>query len=209
MEYEKQVNKDHYSFNRYFFKERWMSYWYQVNEICKRPEIESVLDIGPGTTFLHDVLKIHQPNITYKTLDIAADVHPDFIGGITQIPLQDEAFDLVSAFQVLEHIEYSDVEKALLEMKRVSKQYVFVSLPHFGPSVEFLLKVPFLKRFKFAFKIPYRPKHTFGGQHYWEIGKAGYSPQKIRTLMQKHFDILDEYVPFEYQYHHFFIMRKK
>lgn len=209
MAYEKQVDKNHYSFKKYFFPGRWMSYWYQTEEISKRPDIISLLDVGPGTTFMQDVLRIHRPDISYKTLDIAEDLHPDVIGGVTNIPLPDASFDLVSAFQVLEHIKFDDVETALLEMKRVSKKYVFVSLPHFGPSVEFLLKLPFLKRMRCSFKIPYAPEHVFRGQHYWEIGKAEYSTKRIRTLMAKHFTILDEYVPFENQYHHFFIMQKK
>lgn len=209
MEYEKQVDKTHYSFKKYFFTGRWMSYWYQTEEISKRMDIKTVLDIGPGTVFMQDILKIHRPDLIYKTLDIAEDLHPDIIGGVTAIPLSDRSYDLVSAFQVLEHIDFRDVEAALLEMKRVSKKYVFVSLPHFGPSIEFLLKVPFLKRMRFACKIPYAPKHVFGGQHYWEIGKAGYSTKRIRSLMASHFTILDEYVPFENQYHHFYIMEKK
>lgn len=208
MEYEKQVDKNHYSFQKYFFPGRWMSYWYQTKEISGRADILSILDIGPGTNFMHDILKIHRPDISYKTLDIAEDLHPDIIGGVTAMPLADNSFDLVSAFQVLEHIQFSDVEKALLEMKRVSRQYVFISLPHFGPSIEIHLKIPFLKRLRFAYKVPYNPKHIFGGQHYWEIGKKGYSPRVIRGLIEKHFQILDDYVPFENQYHHFYILKK-
>ncbi len=204
--YQKQVSAKHYNFDRYFFPGRWMSYYYQTKEISQRSDIKTVLDIGPGTTFLHDVLKIHRPDITYKTLDLAKDVNPDYVGGVTDIPLNTDAFDLVSAFQVLEHIEYNDVEIALLEMKRVAKKYVFISLPHFGPSVELQIKIPFLKRLRMAYKIPYYKSHKFNGQHYWEIGKKNYSVKKIRCLLKKHFRIIDEYVPFENQYHRFFIM---
>ncbi len=207
MNYEKQVDKSHYSFERYFYKGRWMSYWYQAKEILSKPEIKSVLDIGPGTDFLRSVIAIHRPDISYHSLDIAADVNPDIVGGVTRIPVVENSYDVVCAFQVLEHIEFKDFEIALQEMKRVSKKYVFVSLPHFGPSLELQLKVPFLPRMQFATKIPFPQKHTFGGQHYWEIGKKGYSPRKIRASLQKHFTILDEYVPFENQYHRFFITK--
>ena len=209
MEYQKQVDKKHYSFQRYFWPGRWMSYWYQTQEITSREDITSVLDIGPGTTFLHDILNIHRPDISYKTLDIAEDLHPDFIGGVTNIPLPDNSYDVVSAFQVLEHIEFSDFETSLREMKRVSNKYVFLSLPHFGPSIEFHCKIPFLPRLRFATKVSYAKKHVFGGQHYWEIGKKGYSPKVIRSILLQHFTILSEYVPFENQYHHFYIMEKK
>ena len=209
MEYQKQVGKDHYSFQKYFYPGRWMSYWYQAKEISSRTDLVTILDIGPGTTFLRDILKIHRSDIEYKTLDIAVDVEPDFVGSVTDIGIPNDSYDAVTAFQVLEHIQFSDVEKALLEMKRVSKKYVFISLPHFGPSIEFLFKVPFFPRIKFSFKVPYAKEHFFGGQHYWEIGKKGYSVKKIRNLLLKHFVILDEYVPFENQYHRFFILALK
>lgn len=186
-----------------------MSYWYQAKEISSKQDIKTMLDVGPGTTFMHDILKIHRPDIEYKTLDIAHDIQPDYIGEVTAIPLLDNSYDVVTAFQVLEHIEFSDFEPALLEMKRVSKKYVFVSLPHFGTSIEILFRIPPFSRVKFFLKFPRPIKHVFGGQHYWEIGKKGYSPNKIRSIMQKHFTILNEYVPFENQYHHFYILEIK
>lgn len=207
MQYEKQVESSHYSFERYFYKGRWMSYWYQAKEIISRPDIKSVLDIGPGTDFLRIILAIHRPDITYHALDIAEDVKPDIVGGVTKIPISDNTYDVVCAFQVLEHIKFEDFETAVSEMKRVAKQFVFMSLPHFGPSIEFHLKVPFLPRIQIAAKIPFPKKHTFGGQHYWEIGKKGYAPSNIRAAIQNHLTIVDEYVPFENQYHRFFITK--
>ena len=62
---------------------------------------------------------------------------------------------------------------------------------------------------KFAFKIPYPRTQVFDGQHYWEIGKRGFSRGKIRAHIAKHFDIVREYVPFGNQYHRFFVLRKK
>lgn len=206
--YDKQVSKNHYSFEHYFFPGRWMSYYYQVLEIAKRKDIETVLDIGPGTAFLKDQLKMHRPLITYKTLDVANDVNPDFVGSITKIPLPDGSYDAVCAFQVLEHIEFSDVESALGEMCRVSKKYIMVSVPHFGPAFELHLKIPFLKRFRIAFRIPYPVKHVFNGQHYWELGKRGYPVSRFRDLLKKFGTITSEYIPFEYQYHHFFVLEK-
>lgn len=209
MKYEKQVNKEHYSFERYFYKGRWMSYWYQAKEIISRPEIKTVLDIGPGTGFLKYILSIQRPDITYHTLDIAKDLNPDIHGSVTKIPLEDKSYDLVCAFQVLEHIEFSDFESALKEMSRVSKKFVFISLPHFGGAVEFQIKVPMLPRLQMALKLPRPRKHTFEGQHYWEIGKRGYSARKIRGLLSKRFTLLDEYIPFENQYHHFYFLHNK
>lgn len=208
-DYKKQVDKKHYSFQKYFYKGRWMSYWYQSQEILSREDIKSILDIGSGTPLLKNILTNQRPEIEYKTLDVAEDLNPDSIGDITDIPLAEKSFDAVSAFQVLEHISFDDFEKALVEMKRVSKKYILISLPHFGPSFELYIKFPRYKAIKWSIKLP-RPKdHVFCGQHYWEIGKRGYSAKRIKSILERHFTIVDEYIPFENQYHHFFILEKK
>jgi len=207
--YQKQVDKNHYSFGKYYYPGRWMSYWHEVDEILNCGQRGSVLDVGPGSDLLKNILAALAPDISYKTLDIAQDVQPDHIGGVTDIPIESGQFDVVCAFQVLEHIEFKDVPQALVELSRVSKKHVLISLPHFGPSIEFQLKLPFVKRIRLACKIPFAKKHVFGGQHYWEIGKNGYSVRKIRSLIQSHFTITNEYVPFENQYHRFFILEKK
>jgi hypothetical protein len=209
MEYKKQVDKTHYSFERYFHKVRWMSYWYQLKEIVSRPEIKTVLDIGPGTDFLRSNLKIFRPDITYHSLDLAADIEPDVFGSVLKIPLRDKSYDLVSAFQVLEHIEFKDFTVALTEMKRVSKQYVFISLPHAGSSFRLQMKVPIIPQIQIAIRVPLPKKHVFNGEHYWEIGKKGYSPDKIKGLLKAQLTVVDEYVPFENQYHHFYLGKVK
>lgn len=208
-EYTKQVDSSHYAFSSYFFPARFMSYWYQIKEITSRPEITSVLDVGPGTDMLRFMLQIHAPHITYTTVDIATDVKPDLIGSVTKLPLTDNAVDAACAFQVLEHIKFADFVPALLELRRVSKQYVLISLPHFGPSFELHFKIPFLPRVRLACKVPWKQPHAFQGQHYWEIGKKGFPVHAIRAIMSEHFTIVDEYVPFENQYHHFYILAKK
>jgi ubiquinone/menaquinone biosynthesis C-methylase UbiE len=52
-------------------------------------------------------------------------------GSITELPFQDEMFDLVCAFDVIEHVE--DDQLAVSEMKRVAKKdgVVFITVPTF------------------------------------------------------------------------------
>lgn len=209
MEYQKQVEKAHYSFARYFYPGRWMSYWYQTKEVFSRPDITTMLDIGPGGDFLKKILSVHCPQVKYESLDVAEDLNPTHVGMVTKIPLPDNSFDVVSAFQVLEHIQFSDFEIALEEMKRVTKKYVFISLPHNEPTFELQWKIPGFKRISFAFRIPWHRPHVFNGQHYWEVGKKGYTAKTILTIFKKHFTVLDEYSPYENQYHHFYILEKK
>ena len=109
---------------------------------------------------------------------------------------------------MLEHLPFERFESALLELARVAKKHVIVSLPHFGPSLRFSFKLPFIKEIKCAWKLPYHPAHVFGGEHYWEIGKRGYEAGVIRAVIAKHFIIEKEFVPYENQYHHFFVLTK-
>ncbi|MHA1380617.1 MAG: hypothetical protein ACTSRG_19795 [Candidatus Helarchaeota archaeon] len=51
--------------------------------------------------------------------------------------------------------------------------------------------------------------HKFNGEHYWEIGKAGYPLSKIIKDIQKTgFEVEKTYRVFENPYHRFFILRK-
>lgn len=203
----KQVDKKAYQFFSYAHPGRFVSYYHQLAEVLAlKPE--SVLEIGVGDGVFRDYLK-NNTNISYTSVDIADDLHPDVIGDVTNLPFQNESFDVVCAFEVLEHLPFEQFEKALEELARVSRRAVVLSLPHFGPPIKFLLKIPFFPELSFAFKIPFARKHTFNGQHYWEIGKQWYSLGKIKNILEKYFIMEKEFVPFENQYHHFYVLKKK
>ncbi|OGZ60531.1 MAG: hypothetical protein A2919_00195 [Candidatus Spechtbacteria bacterium RIFCSPLOWO2_01_FULL_43_12] len=203
----KQVNKTAYQFFSYAHPGRFVSYYHQLAEVLALAPT-SVLEIGVGDGVFRDYLKGNTA-ILYTSVDVADDLHPDVVGDVTKLPFKDSAFDVVCAFEVLEHIQFEQFEKALAELVRVSRNVVVLSLPHFGPPVKFLLKIPFLPEISFAFKIPFLRKHTFNGQHYWEIGKRGYSVRVIRDILERYFTIKKEFIPFENQYHHFYILKKK
>lgn len=183
-----------------------MSYYYQLAEVLSLNP-ENVLEIGVGDGVFRDYLK-NNTSTPYTSVDVAGDLNPDVVGDVTKLPFQDGVFDVVCAFEVLEHIPFEQFEKALGELARVSRRAVVLSLPHFGPPVKFLFKIPFLPEVSFAFKIPFTQKHVFNGQHYWEIGKKGYSSTKIQNILKQYFVIEKEFVPFENQYHHFYVLKK-
>jgi hypothetical protein len=52
--------------------------------------------------------------------------------------------------------------------------------------------------------------NNFNGEHYWEIGKAGYPLSKITKYIEKAvFKIIKTYRIFENPYHRFFILKKE
>ena len=202
----KQVDKTAYRFEKYTGLDRWSSYHCQLREILALGPA-SMLEIGVGDGVVQNYIKSQTP-IAYTSLDVADDLGADVMGDVRRLPFADGSFDLVCAFEVLEHLPFEDFEKALGELMRVARTHVIVSLPHFGPPVKFLLKLPFLSELRIAFKIPYPKTHVFNGQHYWEIGKRGYPARRIRAVFLHHGTLLKEFVPFENQYHRFFVLKK-
>lgn len=168
---EKQVSKTHYDFERYCYPERWGSYYYQIREIISSMP-ESVMEIGAGDGTVKQYVQ-YALECSYATVDIADDLHPDILAPIDKIPVGNGSYDTVCAFEVLEHIPFDQVEKALVELKRVARNNVLISVPHFGPTIKCNIKLPFLPEVRFAFKILWPKKHVFNGQHYWELGKRG------------------------------------
>lgn len=203
---QKQVEKNSYQFEYYVGIDRWSSYYYQLREIMEQKTM-SVLEVGIGDHVVGNYLK--GCGIAYTSVDSAEDLSPDVVADITKLPFENGAFDAVCAFEVLEHIPFEDFGMALAELARVSKKHILISLPHFGPAVKFLLKLPLLPEIRFAFKIHFPRRHESNSQHHWEIGERCYPLTRIRTMLLKHFVIRKEFVPFGNQYHHFFVLEKK
>ena len=201
------MNKDlksRYKFLQYNGKSRWMSYWHQINEVLSlKPK--NVLEIGIGNKTVANYLK--SQGVEVITFDKDEKLKPEVVGDVLEIPFGNNSFDVILCAEVLEHLFFNDFENALYELKRVSKKYVVLSLPHFGHSITLSIKIPLIKEKRLAIRIPHPIAHKLG-EHYWEVGKRGYSLSKIKKILKKYFKIKKDYIPFENQYHHFFILEK-
>lgn len=202
----KQVQKDAYRFESYSHSGRFVSYFHQLKYI-HRYSPQTVLEIGVGDGVVGSFIK-QNTEIKYTSLDVAEDLHPDIVGSVTKLPFEDNTFDISCAFEVLEHIPFDQFETAVSELMRVSKKAVLISLPHFGPPLQFLLKIPLIPKIQFSLKLPFPKKHIFNGQHFFEIGKKDFPVSRISSILKKHGKLVEEYIPFENQYHHFFILEK-
>ncbi len=198
-----QVTKDHYQ-SDYGFEGRFVSYFYQIREILTLVP-KTVLEIGIGDKVLGSYLK-NNTSIAYTSCDVASDLSPDVVADVRSLPFPDKSFDVVCAFEVLEHLPFEESQKAYAEMSRVARNAVIVSLPHFGPMLSFSCKIPFLPLLRFAFKIPFLKTHVFNGEHYWEIGKRGYSVSRVREVLGAQGIIVRDFVPYNSEYHHFFVI---
>jgi len=158
-----QVEPSHYFNNKYDSKGRFISYWHQINEIIK-PNPVNVLEIGIENGFVSKYLKERKTNIT--TMDIDTRLKPDKIGSVLEIPFDNNYFDLVAYYELLEHIEYRYFPKAISEIYRVSNNHAIISLPDRSRIYRLFIQIPKLGIFKRLIEIPIfrKQKHVFNGQ---------------------------------------------
>ena len=199
-----QVDKSHYAFSRYAFEGRFVSYYRQLKEVLALNP-KSVLEVGAGDRVFGNFIK-DNTDVSYTCVDVADDLHPDVVGSVLALPFAGKSYDVVCAFEVLEHLPFERFDKALSELARVARMYVAISVPHFGPMLSLSLKIPFLPLLRFAVKIPFPRRHAFNGQHYWELGKRGYPVSLVRKRLAEHGRIVRDFVPFGSPYHHFFVV---
>lgn len=158
-----------------------MNYYIQLHMVIDlKPE--TVLEIGVGNGVVCDTLR--KLGVKVTTLDVAEDLQPDIIASITEIPLTDASFDAVLAAEILEHVPWEELPKAISEIHRISKKYAVITLPHSGYTFSFSWKAPLLPQQRWIFKLPhFWKKHVFSGEHYWEMGKRGFPVRRIKNLL--------------------------
>lgn len=105
------------------------SYYLQMKTIYDL-KVRKVLEIGPGENFTANYLK--SLGIEYHTMDIIESSEPTILSNIEQIDekLYKNEYDLVCAFQVLEHLPYELFKSNICKMATMSKKYVFISVPY-------------------------------------------------------------------------------
>jgi len=110
------------------------SHW--LSAIFNYHQYESLLDVGAGTGRIFRLFQIHNPDIQVRGIEPVEGLREQaYAKGISQeqivdgdgynLQFEDEAFDVVSAFGVMHHVEYP--EKVIAEMLRTSKRAVFIS----------------------------------------------------------------------------------
>ena len=118
--------------------------------------------------------------------------------------------------EILEHIPFDDFEEALIELHRVSKKNVIISVPYSCMYFSFniLLAIPFFKKsINFLARIPYFfVKIKFdkkNKEHYWEMGKRKYPKRRIKDIIKKHFNIRKDFNFTQNIINYFFILEKR
>lgn len=211
----KQVNIEHYDFNKYVSKERWNSYYNQIG-ITIESQPKNVLIIGVGDNIVGEVLKKFGYVVT--TFDFAEDVNPDIIGDVTIIDkIINKKYDVVICCQVLEHLPFEKFEDTIKRISKVvSKNGKFIlSLPDARTYISFSFRLLGLKKYTFLKRIPVFWKRKFrfdiegNNEHYWEVGIVDVPCKKIRDTLRKYFTLEKEFVDSGNLFHHFYILKNK
>jgi hypothetical protein len=147
-------------------------------------------------------------DISVTTVDIADDVGADLVGSVTKLPIKDKSFDIVLCSQVLEHLPFSRLDDALSEIERVARIGAVISLPRADRYWTFAIRTPKLGTKILGLNLQIKPTtHVFDGEHYWEIGKDGYSVKCVRQHFNVRFGRVRDFRLKENPYHQFFICR--
>ena len=174
----KQVDKSHYEFAKYLHKRRWASIWHQLDEVLAL-DPHTVLEIGPGPGVFQAVAG--RFGLKVETLDLDPGLKPDHVASADEMPFEDDAFDVVCAFQMLEHVPYEISLEIVAEMARVARKGLVISLPDASKCWSVTFFIPRVGTKSLLLREPRvrMPKHRYNGEHYWEVNKAGYSRSKI------------------------------
>lgn len=96
-------------------------------------DVRTVLDAGCGdgrvSMALSDQYRVVGIDVSYSALSREAR-RRRVAGVLTQLPFRDRAFDLVLISEVIEHIPAHALPQVLGELRRVSRQYVLVTVPY-------------------------------------------------------------------------------
>ena len=179
-----QVASSHYAPLRYDSPERLYSYGRQI-EIILEIKPQHVLEIGIGNGFVSRYLGDCGVRVT--TFDLDAKLKPSVCGSVTHLPFGGNSFDAVSCCEVLEHLPYQIVPNALAELARVAAKQVVLSVPDVSPYFQWMCDLPFLGQWCGLRSLhfwPWGKQHIFNGEHYWELGKKGYSLRGSMTALQ-------------------------
>lgn len=167
-----QVDSNHYLTKKYLSTSRFLGLQAQLS-YCRDAFTSDakIIEIGPGPGLLTAILR----HLGYwvVTMDIDPDLSPDILGSLPNIPLSNQSMDFCCAFEVLEHLPITLLIPCLIEMKRVARKGVLLSLPNQKELFEskWYMEVG-VGRKKWTINLYKRGLNrlTNSNEHYWEIG---------------------------------------
>jgi 2-polyprenyl-3-methyl-5-hydroxy-6-metoxy-1,4-benzoquinol methylase len=201
-----QVAPTHYHSLNYDTKKRFMSYWNQINTVATL-DPKHILEVGVGNGFFKNYFK--KLNYTITSVDLDGRLNPDVTASVTNLPFGNNEFDVVTCFEVLEHLPFADMPRAMAQLCRVSKRHIVLSFPDAGRFLKLFLKMPKIQ-IKLFVPLPFLKKsHVFDNEHFWELNTKQTSIKDVESVIYNaKIKQLDHFRPFECPDFHFFVLEK-
>jgi 2-polyprenyl-3-methyl-5-hydroxy-6-metoxy-1,4-benzoquinol methylase len=181
-----QVCREHYLSEGYLGVERFISLHSQFRLCMAEDKDSTFLEIGPGPGLLVGLMNQFGRKIT--TVDFAEDLNPDHVAALPNLPFNDDAFDVVCAFEVLEHIPWDIVPACIDELRRLARRKVLISIPNQSRIFEksFSISMTFGKK-KMSKNIWRKRlnKITNSNEHFWEIGHNGVTVKDVIDVVKR------------------------
>jgi SAM-dependent methyltransferase len=99
-----------------------------VDKVKSWIQEKNVLDVGAGEGLMCSVIGMKGIEINPIAVRLAQQRNVDVIlGDVYDLPCEDEEFDSVFMGDVMEHLEFPD--RALAEIRRVLKKYLYLVIP--------------------------------------------------------------------------------
>lgn len=160
---------------------------------------QTYLEIGLGNGILTQLLTAREKTVV--TVDVNLNLCPDISGALPDLPFSNKSFEVSLCYEVLEHLPFDLFEQCLIDIARVTREYVVISIPDATQSnMGFRGKIKKILNKNTTQKKPY--------EHCWEIGFFGIYPDVIVSKAKSCGLILtNRFRNPMYLYHHFFIFR--
>jgi len=97
--------------------------------------VKALLDVGCGNGIFLNYLNQVRPGIKTLGIDRSETAlkylkSEKKVGSIDDLPIPDKNYDCVTCLEVLEHLPVDTYEQALLQLSRVAREYLIISVPY-------------------------------------------------------------------------------
>ena len=192
---------------------RFMSIYEQLALLTSR-EFESMLEIGVGSGVLQFLARRLGKRVS--TFDHNEKLESDFRGSLVdRLPFEDDQFDVVAAFEVLEHLPLKHLPSILTELSRVCRDRILISVPNrnwfFRISLStnyFTLNRVISIRRMLKIWEPVNDLNPQKDMHYWHLGDRGVSQGSVcKTIVESGLVVERVLRSAHNPNHHFFVLR--
>ena len=133
-------------------------------------DVRTILDVGCGNGVFLNTLpdKYHAIGLDSSQEALKYVKTEAVKGDIAALPFESKSFDLVTCLEVLEHLPFDTFNKAILELQRVSRKYIIISVPNDQDLDHHLVICPMCR----CWYNPYRHVRSFNSE-------------KLKTLFER------------------------